>query len=407
MIRTILFAACICLTVCKPAAANAPYGTYGEPNPFPRMDYSVPFDASDTRIMSTILRLTDEQQQVLDQSHAELVRSVNREADTVHATLLDLTDQSILARDSGSFDRANRLVWEWLEIRTKLGDDFIAEVRLLLTPEQLEAWPAVEQAIRRRRLLPTGLLTGETLDLFRLIDETEPEWQSNPDVLAVLDLYAIRLDAALRAREEYISLDRMGDYFNAGRDDPEKAIGMYQEAKKLRDRVRRVNLEFLSALQRTLTPDAAKRIEERFYEQAIQARLSDSPILKRITATRNLPQLDEDQRALIAAELDRTHEQRHTIRKRLFEIMAEIETETIYSSLAYELYEIDPEKGQEWIDLYNEKHAEFVEVRQSQLELERSMWTRISPLLSLRQRRELPVPNDEYIHVEEFNSYFL
>lgn len=84
----------------------------------------------------------------------------------------------------------------------ELESQFMGDLRMMLTPEQDEAWPRVERAHRRAKSLPRGLMSGERVDLFEIVRDLELEGEHATEAQAVLEEYELALDRVLATRDE-------------------------------------------------------------------------------------------------------------------------------------------------------------------------------------------------------------
>ncbi|MBL9119410.1 MAG: hypothetical protein JNL80_05815 [Phycisphaerae bacterium] len=89
---------------------------------------------------------------------------------------------------------------KWSGAKKQLREQFIENVKTQLSEPQMERWPKFERAIRREKVLATGDIQGESVNLISVIRSLE----FSPSVLAGLDPaieeYEIRLDEALSSR---------------------------------------------------------------------------------------------------------------------------------------------------------------------------------------------------------------
>lgn len=92
----------------------------------------------------------------------------------------------------------------WTTQKKELRDRFLENVKTQLSDQQLERWPKFERAMRREKVLATGDLQGESVNILQVVRSVE----FTPTVLAGLDAaledYEVRLDEALTARSAKI-----------------------------------------------------------------------------------------------------------------------------------------------------------------------------------------------------------
>lgn len=136
-----------------------------------------------------------------------------------------------------------------LTARDRLFDD----IKLMLTPEQLEKWPDFERLHRRTHLLDSGqnLVAGSTVDLVQLVDDTRPKSSeaNAPEVDDMLNRYAADLDRILiesrdLQAEQLEQTQKMlaeGGNFMANLEQWSK---MFNDARALQVKVRELNARY-------------------------------------------------------------------------------------------------------------------------------------------------------------------
>src|SRR5207247_963072 len=66
--------------------------------------------------------------------------------------------------------------------------------------DQKQRWPAMWRHLTREKSLNRGRLSGESLDLLRMVDEVAFPLELRESLKPILGDYEMRLDAALQAR---------------------------------------------------------------------------------------------------------------------------------------------------------------------------------------------------------------
>ncbi|MGI9014597.1 MAG: hypothetical protein ACR2GY_10160 [Phycisphaerales bacterium] len=141
-----------------------------------------------------------------------------------------------------------------------LRDEFITNVQSVLSPEQVERWPAWEREMRRRRDLPQGFLAGESVNLFDVVDESIPDPAERLKIQPLLEEYDLRLDEALERRAKDLA-----DIENAFRDilrnaDFDEAMKRAEDQRKLRTRIRDLHDDYANRIASELSNPQPFRI---------------------------------------------------------------------------------------------------------------------------------------------------
>ena len=243
--------------------------------------------------------------------------------------------------DKASADDVAEAARTLLAQRIQLKNEFESDLMLLLPDEQAEAWPAVDRHLRRLNTLSKGQFAGESLDLFRLLDESLPGEFPGAGALpgATLQDYELRLDDTLSERNQYLTESEIDTFVAWAEQDFDKTIELMERESELRLAVRDVNDEFiqtiasgLDASQATSFRQAArersyraayrKTREQRLFEQAKAIEGLDPDVLGAITnlETTYLEELAVAIDRLVAA----IHDFEPTQKKRMIELMQKV-----------------------------------------------------------------------------------
>jgi hypothetical protein len=138
------------------------------------------------------------------------------------------------------FDTLN----QWLEKKEGMRTKFVDSMRASLNDDQLTQWDPFDRFLRREKTLPRGRLAGESINLFLLLDELQMPEDAFTKVEPQLDDYEMRLDAALRSRNDFLasSAPRLFKAMQEG--DTKDAERIMARQIELRTAVRNINDEF-------------------------------------------------------------------------------------------------------------------------------------------------------------------
>jgi len=132
-------------------------------------------------------------------------------------------------------------VEEFRRAKSRLRETFVANAQGTLAVDQLPRWPALERALTRDRSLPKGQLSGESVDLVKLVDAQKLSETEMQQLATVIEAYELELDSALRQRDAYLTdTDKKIDAFIAAHK-PDQAIDIAERAAALRVAVRSAN----------------------------------------------------------------------------------------------------------------------------------------------------------------------
>ncbi len=147
--------------------------------------------------------------------------------------------------EEASADDVAKAARTLLAQRSELKNEFESDLMLLLPKEQAEAWPGVQRHLRRLNTLPKGQLAGESLDLFRLVDETLPGVSDKQPTATTLEDYEMRLDDTLSNRNQHLTESEIDGFLAWAEQDFDQTLKLMERESKLRVAVRDVNDEFI------------------------------------------------------------------------------------------------------------------------------------------------------------------
>lgn len=189
----------------------------------------------------------------------------------------------------------------WDREKAVLREAFLENVRMQLSPAQLDRWPSFERAVRRDKELPQSELSGEGVDLTQFVRRLQLGPAFVEAARPAVEQYELLLDQALAARER-----RMRDL------QPELREAMqqmdFQRGLQLMNQIMAARIEVRAAQDRGLEliaaalPDAeADEFREMVFEQAYPKVYGPNPTLAFIESVKRISDLTEEQRLGIAA----------------------------------------------------------------------------------------------------------
>ncbi|MCP4835464.1 MAG: hypothetical protein GY895_11965, partial [Phycisphaera sp.] len=174
----------------------------------------------------------------------------------------DMMEESV---ESGAMDEARGVMGEMLDIleewvadRQRLKGEFVGNVEIQLSDDQLVLWPAFERFLVREKSLPRARLSGEGVNLFMVLDDAGLSDAAFDSVDAMLDEYEIQLHQALVNRDAYL-LSSAPRLYKAMRDgDVDAATKVLKQQVQYREAVRNVNDNFRQQFADVITDENEK-----------------------------------------------------------------------------------------------------------------------------------------------------
>jgi hypothetical protein len=183
---------------------------------------------------------------------------------------------------------------EWGKERAKLGEEFIENVKVILTPQQMERWPAFDRRLLREKEMSEGRLSGESTDLLYIIRDMHLDELVLRSAQPVLDQYDLALDQALRARKDY-RLKMRTEMLNAmSAQDSQKSLKFFEGQVALQVAVRDVNDQYIESISTALPSDLGQKFRKTALERAYPRVYRETPVERLYTAALELDGLSAD-----------------------------------------------------------------------------------------------------------------
>lgn len=149
----------------------------------------------------------------------------------------------------------------WHTKRTQMRDELLTGLRATLAEPQLGKWEAFDRYMRRERTLPLGALSGEQVNLFLVVDEAGLTPEVMTSLTPILDRYETELDAALRARNQFLEKSEIRFLRAAQASNTREVEETAKRASELHKAVRDINDRFRVELVSALPEDARAKVE--------------------------------------------------------------------------------------------------------------------------------------------------
>ncbi len=244
----------------------------------------------------------------------------------------------------------DRLEAEWVALQERLGAELFADLRLLLTPEQVERLDGVHRWRHRARLMIWSELPYASQYLPGIVRSME----LRPDparfgadgvgaLEAIFEEYDTELDALLLDRvaieKEHLGIARgLGgdpDLISLSTADPAELAWM-EGVGEQNLKIANMQKKYIRRIANLLEPDQARAFQERCRELAFPTVLGKSDALKQLDAMAGDERLSEEQRERVRQMLASYSSERNAINERwvrmIEDVVAEGEPRVLSSS---------------------------------------------------------------------------
>jgi hypothetical protein len=184
--------------------------------------------------------------------------------------------------------------------RKKMDEQFVSDVKELLSADQAAKWPEIEKSIRREQTLGRGFVPGERVDLVQVSRKLGGDVQTAEALKPMIALYVDELDAELVKRNQMS--DAMADKMASGKDfDPALMQEAMVKGREFGIRIRDINRKYARQMADSL-PDADRvafndAVKRESYPDVFRATQS----IKAMDAASGFKDLQPEQKEKLAA----------------------------------------------------------------------------------------------------------
>lgn len=182
---------------------------------------------------------------------------------------------------------------EWQAKKAAMRVAFVDGLKVQLTDEQIDLWPAFERFLVREKGLPKARLSGEGLNLFLVVDEAELPEESLAKIDPILDEYEVVLDQAIRRRDEVVATGSAQMYRAIQEGDTAGAMRTMERQMQARTALRDVNELYRARLVSELgdAPEA-KALNQAILESGFERIYQPTPTARAFAAALGIDGLD-------------------------------------------------------------------------------------------------------------------
>jgi Spy/CpxP family protein refolding chaperone len=183
--------------------------------------------------------------------------------------------------------------------REALDKTFFNDLKAVLTPAQVENWPSVERMHRREQSIGRGVISGERVDLFRVVDDLKLNDDALKPVRPVLDEYAVELDRELATRNAAYDAvqNKVREMFQGGAE--VDLTKVFDDGRAAGTRVREVNRRYARQIEGLLPEISQPAFSEAVRRASFPLIYRETYGARAIAAAAEMTELDENQKATV------------------------------------------------------------------------------------------------------------
>lgn len=256
--------------------------------------------------MKATLKLSAEQQEAVDALFEAYQDSTTRLNNEMREEMDQLREDMRASMMDGGPDRElMRKMGEQMEkarkARKALETGLFSDIKSVLNADQARRWPRVEAGYRRESTIGRGLMSGERVDVVRLVEDLKLPQAERESLDAVLDQYAADLDRELIARNDFQekAMSEARELFQSG--DEARIQNLINDGRAFSTRVRDVNRRYARQIEGMLTEESRSKFIDAFQRESFPQVYRPTTGARLLEAASKLTDLDDEQKASLAS----------------------------------------------------------------------------------------------------------
>ena len=240
--------------------------------------FSSPVSSEDVGVMIETVGASKDQEAAIRDLYQGFQQKQQHASDRLKEILEQVQKEA--QQDPGIWRDMQKKFIEFIGYKDKLAGAFFDDVKLLLSPEQVQKWPVFERRLRREHTLTDqqAIVTASRVDLIKVIDDVarDSSDEVRAQLLDLTDRYEVELDRLLvqkkeleREQLEAVSaimekggniMDQMGEY--------EK---MFNASRELQLKIRDLNEKYERQVAARIGPELQEKFDKTYNERAMPA----------------------------------------------------------------------------------------------------------------------------------------
>lgn len=228
-------------------------------------------------------------------------------------------------RDPAVFEGLVEASEQLLSSRKTLDAGLLSDLQSVLTPEQTVKWPSVERTIKREQSLRRGFISGERVDVVRLVEDGKFSLELVTTLTPTLEEYSEELARELVKRDAMYeeSMSKMMQMRQGG--DFESMQEMIEKGRDIAAKVRDINRKYVRQVMDQLPDDARPGFETQFREASFPDVYRRGFAGRNIDSAADFEDLDQTQKEGVAALKESYERQVSSINEKLTKAVEEAE----------------------------------------------------------------------------------
>ncbi len=182
---------------------------------------------------------------------------------------------------------------DWLEEKRLLDEGLLDNVQAILVADQRQLWPGFSQRLYREKHMNRGRLSGEAVDLFQIIRDSDLSQAAENAIFDNLGEYAVALDVAMRKRDQILRGNPKKLFDNILSGNAKQDDSVVDDLVRARVEVRDLNDRYIEVLASGLVGEDSENFRARALKRGyprIYRRTPAQRILRQAAENENYPE---------------------------------------------------------------------------------------------------------------------
>ncbi|MBL0870704.1 MAG: hypothetical protein IBJ18_09030 [Phycisphaerales bacterium] len=326
-----------------------------------------------------ILDMTPEQHDAVKALHEGYTAEVAKLRERAQKMMEEVREEFRETGDASVWRDLGEKITPIREEGKKVEKQFLEDVKSLLTEKQMPLWGRVEKTRKREQTIRRGFISGETVDVIRVVEQMNLPEEQMKAINPTLERYENDLDPVLTKRNELFEAGMsqmrtlMQDVMQGKTEEADKRMS---EARDASVRVRDVNRRYAKEISSLLPPESSAKFDEEFKRESFPRIYRQSRYAQTvIDAALKMEGVDETKRKSIEAIAETYKRDTQSLNKKAEEATEASESTMTVSGMMQRMGGEDPTMN---------------ELRRSRTDLENKTVEAVKSLLTEDQQSQLP-----------------
>jgi hypothetical protein len=337
-------------------------------------NWNSPISSPQLKRYSVMLGMSDEQTEAVKVLHEGYQQQVRRIEEEVRTKREEIQAEFRETRDPEVWQGMRTIMEKSRTDRTKVETQFMDDMKSLLTADQAGKFSKVERTRRRESTIGRGRMSGERVDVVRLVDDMKLAEGEQSSVNPLIEQYEEELDRELTKRNAVYEeiMGKMGEMMRNR--DMEAAQREMERGREAGKRVRDLNRKFARQINEALPEARRAEFDLAVDKASFPDVYRDTQASRSVAAASGFVDLDADQKSAIAALQDSYARSSNTLSSKLA-----TETEKSENEFTMDrMFNRGPEEGP------------MMDLRRQRRELDRTTLENLKKILRPEQAERLP-----------------